>query len=104
MATYKDAHHRSILKALSWRVVATFATMSIVFAFTRKVALSAGVGAVEVVVKLILYYLHERIWAFLGIGRKEHPLSSLPLNRPLDEKDKQEIKNKLKDLGYISEN
>ena len=103
MATYKDAHHRSILKALSWRVIATFATMSIVFAFTRKAALSAGVGAVEVVVKLILYYLHERIWGFLGIGRKEHPLSSLPVNRPLDEKDKQEIKNKLKDLGYISE-
>ncbi len=103
MRTYKDAHHRSILKALSWRVVATFTTMSIVFAFTRKVALSAGVGAVEVVVKLILYYLHERIWGFLGIGRKEHPLSSLPVNRPLEEKDMEEIKKKLKVLGYISE-
>jgi uncharacterized membrane protein len=103
MATYKDAHHRSILKALSWRFFATAATILIVFAFTRKIVLSASVGAVEVVVKLILYYLHERIWACLGFGRKEHPLSSLPVEKVLDEKDMQIIKNKLKDLGYIDE-
>jgi uncharacterized membrane protein len=103
MTTYKDAHHRSILKALSWRVIATFATMSIVFAFTQKVVLSVGVGAVEVVIKLILYYFHERIWGILGIGRKEHPLSSLPVKRALEEEDMEVIKKKLKELGYIDE-
>jgi adenylylsulfate kinase len=103
MTTYKDAHHRSILKALSWRVVATFATMSIVFAFTRKAVLSVGVGAVEVVIKLILYYFHERIWGILGIGRKEHPLSSLPVKKALEEEDMEVIKKKLKELGYIDE-
>jgi adenylylsulfate kinase len=103
MATYKDAHHRSIFKALSWRVCASVTTMLIFFAFTGKLVLALGAGAVEVVVKLILYYLHERIWGFLVIGRKEHPLSSLPVNRPLEEKDMEGIKNKLKDLGYISE-
>jgi hypothetical protein len=30
-------------------------------------------------------------------------LSSLPVNKPLEEKDMEEIKQKLKDLGYISE-
>ena len=103
MATFKEAHHRSVLKALSWRIVATFTTMTIVFAFTHKVILSASVGAVEVVTKLILYYFHERIWGVLGIGRKEHPLSSLPVDHPLEEKDMEEIKKKLKELGYISE-
>ncbi len=103
MATFKEAHHRSVLKALTWRAVATFTTMTIVFAFTRKVVLSIGVGAVEVVTKLILYYFHERIWGVLGIGRKEHPLSSLPVDHPLEEKDMEEIKKKLKELGYISE-
>ncbi len=103
MIIYKDAHHRSILKALSWRVIATLATMSIVFAFTREVVLSVGVGAVEVVIKLILYYFHERIWGILGIGRKEHPLSSLPVKRALEEEDMEVIKKKLKELGYIDE-
>ena len=103
MATYKDAHYRSILKAISWRIIATFTTMTIVFAFTRKVVLSVGVGAVQAVINLILYYFHERIWGALGIGRKEHPLSSLPVKKPLSEKSMEEIKNKLKELGYISE-
>jgi len=103
MVTYKDTHHRSILKAISWRVIATFTTMTIVFAFTRKAVLSVGVGAVEVVTKMIFYYLHERVWGFLDIGRKEHPLSSLPVNRPLEERDMEEIKKKLKELGYIDE-
>jgi adenylylsulfate kinase len=103
MSTYKDAHHRSILKALSWRVFATLTTMLVVFAFTRKPVLSVGVGAVEVIVKLILYYFHERIWGFLGIGRKEHPLSSLRVEKPLTEEDMEEVKKKLKELGYIGE-
>ena len=103
MAHHRDAHHRSILKALSWRVLATLTTMLIVFGFTGKLALSAGVGAVEVVIKLILYYLHERTWGLVGVGRREHPLSSLAVEKPLEEKDMQIIKDKLKDLGYISE-
>lgn len=101
MNTYKDAHHRSVLKAISWRVFATFTTMSIVFAFTRKPVLSLGIGGVEVVVKLILYYLHERIWGFLGVGRKEHPLASLPVEKLLKKEDMEIIKEKLEDLGYI---
>ena len=103
MRTYKDAHHRSILKALSWRVFATTSTMLIVFAFTGKLGLSVGVGVVEVVVKLFLYYLHERAWGVLGVGRKEHPLSSLPVNQALSEEDMRTVKSKLKDLGYIDE-
>lgn len=103
MPTHKDAHHRSILKALSWRVVATATTITIVFVATREWVLSFGVGAVEVVTKLVLYYFHERIWYLVGIGKKEHPLSSLPVNKPVSESDMEEIKNKLKELGYLND-
>jgi hypothetical protein len=58
---------------------------------------------VEAVAKIFCYYIHERLWSFVGFGKKKHPLSSLPVNRPLEQKDMQEIKNKLRDLGYISE-
>ncbi len=77
--------------------------MFIVFAFTRQLARSVGIGSVEVVTKLILYYFHERIWDFVGIGTRKHPLSALPVERPWDKKDLETIKNKLKDLGYICE-
>ncbi|MHC4244551.1 MAG: DUF2061 domain-containing protein [Planctomycetota bacterium] len=58
---------------MNWRICATLTTVFIVFAFTRQLALSAGIGGVEVVTKLILYYFHERIWDFVGIGTKQHP-------------------------------
>ena len=102
METSKEAHYRSILKALSWRVFGTASTILIVFAFTGRLALSFGVGVVEVVTKLLLYYFHERVWGLMGIGRKEHPLSSLPVEKPLEEQDMQEVKKKLEELGYIS--
>jgi adenylylsulfate kinase len=101
MDKYIDAHYRSIVKALSWRVFATIATVLIVFAFTRKIVLSLGVGAVEVVVKLILYYFHERIWGLIPFGKRRHPLSSLPIKNKLKEEDLELIESKLKELGYI---
>lgn len=102
MSGFKEAHYRSIIKAITWRFLATTATILIVFAFTGKIVLSFGVGAVEVITKLILYYFHERIWGFIGVGRKKHPLSSLPIERSLDEEDMQAIKDKLKELGHIN--
>lgn len=98
---HKEAHLRSIMKAVSYRLLAAIATTTIVFVFTRRIVLSLSVGAVEAVAKVICYYMHERLWSSISFGKKEHPLSSLPVNRPLDEKDMQEIKKKLKELGYI---
>jgi len=99
----REAHLRSIMKAVSYRLLAAIVTTTIVFVFTRKIILSLGVGAVEAVAKIICYYMHERFWSFIKFGQKKHPLSSLPVNRPLKEKDMEEIKKKLKELGYISE-
>ena len=101
MAAYKDGHFRSIAKAISYRTCAALATTTIVFVFTRRIALSIGVGLVESVVKIICYYLHERVWSFINVGKVEHPLSSLRVKRPLDQKDMEIIEVKLRDLGYI---
>ena len=103
MRAEKEAHFRSILKAISYRLLAAIATMTIVFVFTRRIVLSVGVGLVESIVKIFCYYLHERAWSFISFGKKKHPLSSLPVNKPLNEEDMEIIRNKLKDLGYIDE-
>ena len=64
-----DSHLRSVVKGLVWRCLATLATIALVYAFTRKLALSFEVGAVEVVVKLVLYYGHERVWNYVSWGK-----------------------------------
>ncbi|UCE98997.1 MAG: DUF2061 domain-containing protein [Planctomycetota bacterium] len=99
----KEAHLRSILKAVSYRFLAAIATGSIAYAFTRRLSISLGIASVEAVAKIICYYIHERFWSFIKFGQKKHPLSSLPVNRPIEEKDMEEIKKKLKELGYLSE-
>jgi uncharacterized membrane protein len=60
---------RSILKAISWRIVATLTTIFLVFAFTGNLVLGSGVGAAELTVKILIYYVHERVWNRLGFGR-----------------------------------
>ncbi len=68
-ASPEDQPKRSILKSLTWRALATLTTFVIVYAYTDELALSLGVGAVEVVTKMSLYYLHERLWLRVRWGR-----------------------------------
>lgn len=61
---------RSVVKALSWRVVATLTTTGLVFAFTGRFDLAITVGLFEAVAKMALYFMHERVWNKLEFGRK----------------------------------
>jgi uncharacterized membrane protein len=98
---YGEAHTRTIVKAISWRVIATMTTMTIVFLFTRMIILTLGVGLAEVIAKITFYYLHERIWDRISWGKGKHPLSKLAVKRELEPEDMEIIKNKLKELGYL---
>jgi uncharacterized membrane protein len=60
-----EGHGRSFIKAVSWRAVGSIDTFTISFFITGRVSLAGGIAAVEVVTKIVLYYLHERVWAVL---------------------------------------
>jgi uncharacterized membrane protein len=65
-----DKKVRSIIKALTWRICATFITILLVFFITKELTLSLGVGILDLSYKLVFYYFHERIWNFIKWGRK----------------------------------
>jgi uncharacterized membrane protein len=65
----RESRSRSVAKSVSWRVVATGTTMSLVYWFTGTVELAVAVGGVEVVAKLMIFYAHERIWMKVPWGR-----------------------------------
>ncbi len=65
-----EGHGRSFMKAVSWRTVGTFDTFIISFFVTGKVSLAGSIAAVEVVTKIMIYYLHERVWAVVPWGRR----------------------------------
>jgi uncharacterized membrane protein len=69
-----ESHTRSILKAVTWRLIAsltTFLLAYLVFSGSKcddVLEKSTIVAALELVIKLIIYYLHERAWTFVPSG------------------------------------
>ena len=64
----KDSHVRSILKGLSWRIIATTAIIIIAYYTTGNIDLALEIGAIEFVIKFLMYYFHERAWQFVPRG------------------------------------
>lgn len=58
MVSYK----RHIAKTISWRVIGTVDTMILSGIITGSWLTGLTIGAVEVVTKMALYFIHERVW------------------------------------------
>ena len=57
-----DSHKRSVAKALSWRLIAMLITAGVGYAWTGDKVFALGMGLADSVVKIFVYYLHERAW------------------------------------------
>jgi uncharacterized membrane protein len=64
----REGHGRSFIKAVSWRTVGTIDTFIISFFVTGKVSIAGSIASIEVVTKILIYYLHERAWAMIPWG------------------------------------
>ena len=60
------------MKAISWRIIATLTTMTLVYIFTRELTITIGVGALGAALKFFFYYFHERGWNLVKWGRNKH--------------------------------
>ena len=65
----RDSRGRSVLKALTWRVVALVITVGTVWLVTGEPGIAAAVGGIDAGVKLVAYYMHERAWDRSAFGR-----------------------------------
>ena len=68
----RESHLRSLLKGISWRVLATLTTVLVAYFILRDrenaVQEALTIGGVEFVAKLGIYYAHERMWQRIPIG------------------------------------
>lgn len=62
---------RSLAKTVSWRIVGSIDTMVITYIVTGNWKFGLAVGSVEVMSKIILYYIHERIWERIKWGKND---------------------------------
>ncbi len=66
--TIHESHLRSVIKALSWRIIATCTTATIAYIVTGRIEIALTIGAMEFVFKIVAYYFHERAWQLVPVG------------------------------------
>ena len=68
-----ESASRSIAKAVSYRVLGSSCTGLIAFLLTGRAALFFEAGALDVVLKIGAYFIHERLWNRISFGRSKAP-------------------------------
>ena len=123
---YKETNKRSIVKGISWRVIATTTTIIIVYFFFGRLDLAIAAGMIETVLKVGLYWAHERAWLKVSWERKKiEPFNlwftGLPLSGkttiadkvydelqklhiPIERLDSKDIRDVVPDIGFTREN
>lgn len=61
---------RHILKTITWRVVGTIDTMLLGWLVSGDPLIGITIGSFEVITKMILYFIHERLWYKIDFGVK----------------------------------
>jgi adenylylsulfate kinase len=122
---YKETNIRSIVKGISWRVIATTTTIIIVYLFFGRLDLAIAAGLIETVLKVALYWGHENIWQKIHWGKKKIDpfnlwFTGLPLSGkttiadkvyaeleklhiPIERLDSKDIRDLIPGIGYTRE-
>lgn len=58
-----------MIKALSWRFIASGATFVISLLVSADLSVAGSIAAIQFVANIILYFIHERIWNGIKWGR-----------------------------------
>ncbi len=122
---FRETNTRSIVKGISWRIVATTTTIIIVYVFFGRLDLAIAAGLIETVLKVALYWGHEKIWQKVHWGKKRIDpfnlwFTGLPLSGkttiadkvykeleklhiPIERLDSKDIRDLIPDIGFTRE-
>lgn len=70
-SSIKKVNKRHFLKTFSWRVVGSITTLIIAFVVSGNLLIVFKIGVAETITKMILYYLHEKVWYKISYGLSE---------------------------------
>jgi uncharacterized membrane protein len=66
----KEGWSRSLIKSMSWRIIGTLDTILISYFITGELSFALSIGGIELVTKMMLYVVHERLWNRVNWGKK----------------------------------
>ena len=67
-SNFKKANQRHLLKTFSWRALGSTTTLIVAFFLTGNPQIGLKIGIAETVSKMILYFLHEKVWYKISFG------------------------------------
>ncbi len=68
-----EQHKRTLVKTITWRIIALTATIVVVYIYSGDAKGSLVIGFSANLIKMFLYYIHERIWNKVQFGRIKPP-------------------------------
>ncbi|MFK7899830.1 MAG: 3'(2'),5'-bisphosphate nucleotidase CysQ [Cyclobacteriaceae bacterium] len=80
------SYARSVVKGIIWRGIATGTSALLFYIFTGDGMVALEFGAVELLIKLAVYYFHERFWGNIKWGRMKGNVNPTLNNMDLIEK------------------
>jgi sulfate adenylyltransferase subunit 1 (EFTu-like GTPase family)/uncharacterized membrane protein len=69
-ARWTETHGRSLAKAVSWRATGSLDTFIVAFVITGSPKIAGSVAVTEILTKILIYYCHERVWAWVPWGKR----------------------------------
>ncbi len=122
---FKETNQRSIVKGITWRAIATTTTVIIVYVFFGRLDLAIVAGLIESILKVGMYWAHERAWHKVRWGKKRIKpfnlwFTGLPLagkttladavykelekfDIPIERIDSRDVRELIPDIGYTRE-
>jgi len=70
LARWTETHARSLAKAVSWRATGSVDTFLVTFVISGSPKLAGSVAITEILTKIVIYYCHERVWAWVPWGKR----------------------------------
>ncbi len=63
-----ESHRRHLFKTVSWRFIGTLDTIILSWVISGDAMIGLKIGGLEMFTKMILYYIHERLWYKVNFG------------------------------------
>jgi uncharacterized membrane protein len=65
---FENANKRHLIKTITWRILGTLDTMLLAWIISGNALTGLKIGFAEVLTKMILYFIHEKVWYRINFG------------------------------------
>jgi uncharacterized membrane protein len=88
-----ESQKRSFAKSITWRILGIVILGAITWFLTQSWQITTAVTALFHLIRVILYYFHERVWDRIDWGLKK--------KNELTDEEKERMMERLRKLGYL---